>query len=234
VNNNLEQRASSLLSNINELQINQQASIRQKEKLEQEIMKLAKEKELAGDELDIVINAITILRDISDESVKSSYEFIENSLNATLAKVFPNNIRIVKFKEYVTKGQYPQLEMELYVEGNIVMSLKEDSGHGIAQITSFLCELCLIVITGARRIMVMDEILSGLSGAARKAMEDVMWAFAGIGFQFIVCEHGFIPKGSQVYYLEMKGGVSNVIDEYIEEDGVVLRRSWARKKEERR
>ena len=73
----------------------------------------------------------------------------------------------------------------------------------------------------------MDEILSGLSIHNRMIVTDILWAFTDIGFQFIVNEHGYIPKGSKVYHLEMVGDVSRVKESYIEEKGVYLNNSDA-------
>ena len=111
----------------------------------------------------------------------------------------------IRLKEYTRAGQYPQLELELIVENGKVRSLKNDSGHGLMQIISLLCVLSVIVLTGSRRVFVIDEVLSGLSENSRKIVAEILWTFTEIGFQFIVSEHGFIPKGSKVYHLKMTG-----------------------------
>ena len=68
----------------------------------------------------------------------------------------------------------------------------------------------------------MDEIISGLSVHNREVVADILWQFTKVGFQFIVNEHGFVPKGSKVYHLEMVGDVSGVKESYIETQGVYL------------
>jgi ABC-type uncharacterized transport system ATPase subunit len=100
--------------------------------------------------------------------------------------------------------------------------LKSDSGHGLAQIVSLLSILSLIVITGSRRILVMDEVISGLSVRNRQIVSDILWTFTEIGFQFIVNDHGFVPANSKVYHLEMVGDVSSVKQSYIAKKGVYL------------
>ena len=82
--------------------------------------------------------------------------------------------------------------------------------------------ICLIHITHSRKILVMDEIISGLSVHNREVVADILWQFTKVGFQFIVNEHGFVPKGSKVYHLEMVGDVSGVKESYIETQGVYL------------
>lgn len=68
----------------------------------------------------------------------------------------------------------------------------------------------------------MDEVLSGVSVHNRKIVEDILWSFTEIGFQFIINEHGFVPRGSSVYHLEMVGDISHVKQNYIATQGVYL------------
>ena len=68
----------------------------------------------------------------------------------------------------------------------------------------------------------MDEILSGLSDSTREIIADIMWTFTDIGFQFVVCEHGFIPKGAYVYELKNVNDTGVIDKQYYEENGVYL------------
>jgi hypothetical protein len=68
----------------------------------------------------------------------------------------------------------------------------------------------------------MDEIISGVSVHNRYVISDILWTFTEIGFQFIVNEHGFVPKGAKVYTLEMTADVSHIKNTYICRDGVYL------------
>lgn len=206
----------------NQIEVNQKAEEKSKERLENEIKSLAALAKDNREALNIATGAIDLLRQVSDKAVVDAYKFLEDSLNNSLARMFANTTRKIHLKEYTRDGQYPQLEIELEVAGGITRSLKADSGHGIAQIVSLLSILSLIVITNSRRILVMDEIISGLSTNSRKIVSDILWAFTEIGFQFIVNDHGFVPKGSRVYYLEMSGDVSGVKETYIEQEGVYL------------
>ena len=218
----LSKRAMEMINQIEQLEI-EQASLKQtKERLEKQVEKMIADNELKAEELDIVVNAITILREVSDEAVKQSYEFIQDSLNAALERIFKDSVRRIRLKEYTLRGQYPQLEIELRVENGKVRSLKTGSGHGLMQIISLLCVLSLIVITNSRRLLVIDEVLSGLSARARRIIADILWTFTTIGFQFIISEHGFVPKGARVYHLRMKDGVSSVVADYIEPEGIYL------------
>ena len=210
------------LNEVKNIEINQAANIRAKNKLESDINQILELNKNNVEALDIATHAIEILRQVSDEAVGKAYKFLEENLNAALARMFENTTRHVTLREYTRNNQYPQLEIELTVAAGKKRSLKADSGHGLAQIVSLLSILCLIVITNSRRILVMDEIISGLSVHNREVVSDILWTFTEIGFQFIVNEHGFIPRGSKVYHLEMVGDVSHVKETYIEEQGIYL------------
>lgn len=218
----LRQRVNSFISVVNQIEIENAAAERSRQSLENTITQLAEENKNNKEALDIATHAIEILRQVSDEAVSQAYGFLETSLNSALERMFENTTRKIEIKESIRNNQYPQLELILHVGNGKTRSLKTDSGHGLAQIVSLLSILSLIVITGSRRILVMDEVISGLSVHNRKIVSDVLWSFTEIGFQFIVNDHGFIPKGSHVYHLEMNGDVSGVKQHYIADSGVYL------------
>lgn len=218
----LQARVSQFIDEVQQMEISQAANIKARQKLEADIRRLVEENKNNLEAFDIATHAIEILRQVSDEAVSNAYKFLEENLNTALSRMFQNTTRHVTLREYTRNNQYPQLEIELTVAGGKKRSLKADSGHGLAQIVSLLSILCLIVITESRRILVMDEIISGLSVYNREIVSEILWTFTQIGFQFIVNEHGFIPKGSKVYHLEMVGDVSHIKETYIEEAGVYL------------
>lgn len=220
--NDILSRANSLIGSISQMELEQQASIRARKQLEENIQMLTQRISNNREALDIATHAIEILRQVSDEAVAQAYKFLEDRLNGALERMFENTTRRIKLHEYTRNNQYPQLEIELTVANGKKRSLKADSGHGLAQIVSLLSILSLIVLTDSRRILVMDEVISGLSVHNRKIVTDILWQFTQIGFQFIVNEHGYVPKGSKVYHLEMVGDVSGVKQTYIEESGVYL------------
>lgn len=215
-------KANELLKDIEALEVEQQANIVARKRLEDGIKLLVDKNTENKEALDIATHAIEILRQVSDEAVTQAYKFLEESLNSALSRMFEHTTRKIQLHEYTRSNQYPQLEIELLVGNNKKRSLKADSGHGLAQIVSLLSILSLIVLTNSRRILVMDEVISGLSVHNRKIVTDILWQFTEIGFQFLVNEHGYVPKGSKVYYLEMVGDVSGVKESYIEESGVYL------------
>lgn len=218
----LKKRVKEFIDVANQIEIENAAAIRSRQSLEQTITQLMEQNKNNKEALDIATHAIEILRQVSDEAVSQAYGFLQTSLNTTLERIFQHTTRKIEIKEYTRSNQYPQLELVLHVGNGKTRSLKSASGHGLAQIVSLLSILSLIVITGSRRILVMDEIISGLSVHSREVVSDILWTFTEIGFQFIVNDHGFIPKGSHVYHLEMNNDVSGVKKDYIAKKGVYL------------
>lgn len=169
--------------------------------------------------------AMALLNTVKDMNTAQSYAFIEHNLNIALEKVFSGSVRRIRLVEGTYNGKYPELKLELVTENGVKRSLKTDSGHGMRQVVSLLCTLCLICVSGARRFLVLDEVLTGLSSESRRAVDDILWAFADIGFQFIIVEHGFIARGSQVYELKLENGISRCTHEYITEQGFYMGRT---------
>ena len=207
----LIQNVNNFIAVVDQMDIENKAAIKSRQSLEETIQRLAKDNEDNKEALDIATHAIEILREVSDEAVGKAYGFLEQSLNAALERMFENTTRKIQIKESILKNQYPQLEIILHVGNGKTRSLKTDSGHGLAQIVSLLSILSLIVITGSRRILVMDEVISGLSVHNRQIVTDILWSFTEIGFQFLVNDHGYIPEGSHVYHLEMVGDRKSVV-----------------------
>ena len=179
---------------------------------------------LLGEALADNKQALIVLNTVKDMNTAQSYAFIEHNLNIALDKVFSNSVRKIKLIEGAYNNKYPELKLELITENGIKRSLKTDSGHGLRQIVSLLCTLCLICVSGARRFLVLDEVLTGLSGESRLAVDDILWAFAGIGFQFVIVEHGFIAHNSHVYELKLDNGISKVTNDYIATTGFYMDR----------
>jgi len=218
----LKLRANQFMQIVHNIEIENASAITSKQRIENTIAQLVEDNKGNKEALEIAQNAIAVLKQLSDDVVGQAYGFLQENLNTALKRMFKNTIRKIEIKESLLRGQYMQLELILHVGDNKIRSLKTDSGHGIAQIVSLLCILSLIVITNGRRILVIDEVISGLSVNNRRIVNDILWAFTEIGFQFIVNEHGFIPEGSHVYHLEMNGDVSGVKQHYIAEKGVYL------------
>lgn len=220
----LTARMNTLLAGIDNQVIAQQSMLKQQKMLNDSITQLRDSVAKESEELDVVSNAVAILTNISDDTVKENYKFIQDNINAALKKVFPEKLRQIRLVESM-RGHYPQLEFKMYVgndkRGNeIFRTIKSDSGHGVAQMVSLLSLMSLIVISGQRRFVGLDEMTSGMSGNTREVFDSILWAFAEIGFQFVLVDHGYIPKGAKVYVMESHNDIGGVVDTYIEQNGV--------------
>lgn len=166
--------------------------------------------------------ALAVLNKLSEDAIGGSLQFIESNLNDVLARIFVDSPRKIKLKEDIERGKIPVLHIELTAANGIKRSLKADSGHGLRQLVSLLCILCIITITGQRKFLVLDEVMTGMSREMRKAVDEILWCFTEIGFQFVIAEHGFRSKGSKVYQFKLTNDTSEVINEYIEPNGYYL------------
>lgn len=218
----LKEQARQFISVVEQIESQNMASEMAREQLIATINTLIESNKNNKEALDIATHAIELLTKVSDEAVGEAYGFLTESLNTALSRMFKNTTRRIELKERMRNNQYPQLDVILHVGNGKTRSLKGNSGHGLAEIVSLLSILSLIVITGSRRILVMDEIISGVDIENRQIIDDILWTFVQIGFQFIINDHGFVPKGSHVYYLEMVGDVSGVKQDYIATNGVYL------------
>lgn len=220
MNNSILEEAEKFIDVVNKIEAENNAAIRSREQLLWSIEQIRKDNEQYKEAYDVTTHAIEILKKLSDNAVEDAYRFIEGSINDALSKMFTKTSRSIKITEYIRDEKYPQLEIELCVGNGIKRSLKADSGHGIAQIISILSILCLIVLTGARRILCIDEVLSGVSTENKRIITDILWSFTEIGFQFIIVEHGFIPRGAKVYEMELDGDTGRLVNSYISENGL--------------
>ena len=75
--------------------------------------------------------------------------------------------------------------------------------------------MSLIIITGSRKLLVLDEVLSGLSASAKEIISEILNQFTELGFQFVVSEHFFVPSNANVYRLEVNNDISDIADNYI-------------------
>jgi len=219
--NNLLQRADNLMVHANEIEKEHDKRVGTKESLEKTIEDLKKTNTLTSEKLKVATEALAILGKQSDSMVDKSYKFIESNLNMALAKIFQGKTRSIKLREGLMRGT-PTLEFDLIENGGIVRSLKSDSGHGVEQVVSLLSILCLICINGGRRFMVLDEVMSGMDADTRRVINDILWSFTTIGFQFLISEHGFIPEGAYVHVLQNDGTASYVKRRFINNKGVYL------------
>lgn len=186
--------------------------------LQERIQNLTEEVDNDTKVLTNLTQAVALLIKLKDDSLLSTYKFLEKSINDALRQIYPTTRREIKIEEKVRSNTHPQLEFQLITDGGTVQSVT-DSGHGLSQIISLLSTLCLIAITGERKLVLLDEVLSGVSANGRKIIDDILHSFTQIGFQFVIIEHDFIPSNSKVYELGIERGNSKLLNVYKNTDG---------------
>lgn len=141
-----------------------------------------------------------LLNAVSDKTLGAMLDTVTSAVNNVLAEMFRNSgdtyeIRLVKG---LYAGRIAHMKLELMQNGN-PRDLNLQSGDGIKQVISFLFITLLISVSGGRRLIIMDEVLNGLSPeAAEGAVAALFKTFAKSGFQFIMVDQGRYNPGSAI------------------------------------
>ena len=199
-----EQRLSEFNSRFEAAKVNKMSLESTKDMLIKAINEEKAKQNLFIDQLALHEKALAVLNKISEDAIGGSLSFIETNLNDVLARIFVDSPRKIKLKEGIERGKIPVLNIELTAANGVKRSLKADSGHGL------------------RQFLVLDEVMTGMSREMRKAVDDILWCFTEIGFQFVIAEHGFRSRNSKVYQFKLVNDTSNVVQEYIEPNGFYL------------
>ena len=162
-----------------------------------------------------------LLNAVSDKTLGAMLDTVTSAVNNVLAEMFRNSgdtyeIRLVKG---LYAGRIAHMKLELMQNGN-PRDLSLQSGDGIKQVISFLFITLLISVSGGRRLIIMDEVLNGLSPeAAEGAVAALFKTFAKNGFQFIMVDQGRYNPGSSIdditeyATIVKKDGTSRVLEE---------------------
>lgn len=162
-----------------------------------------------------------LLNAVSDKTLGAMLDTVTSAVNNVLAEMFRNSgdtyeIRLVKG---LYAGRIAHMKLELMQNGN-PRDLSLQSGDGIKQVISFLFITLLISVSGGRRLIIMDEVLNGLSPeAAEGAVAALLKTFAKNGFQFIMVDQGRYNPGSSIdditkyVTIVKKDGTSRVFEE---------------------
>lgn len=154
---------------------------------------------------DRYIKACVLMGTVANDTVKVTLDKITTIINKALAVIFPCNSRRVAIQSSMYRGIYPHYDAVLYADGK--ERDFDQSGSGLGEIVGLLFSICLIDISGGRKVLIMDEILNGLHPRAKYILRDLMLAFSK-EFKFILVEYG-LDVGTQ-YEVVNNGGTSTV------------------------
>lgn len=156
-----------------------------------------------------MIEAQQLLTTVSDANTTAVLDYITGIINKTLGELFPHDSRRIYLEKSMYQGQHAHINIKLTGTNGKTRDLTLQSGTGLRQVISFLFVLSLIEIRKGRRLLIADELLSGLHPEAKRIVTDIIRIFAEEGFQFAFVEYGVNDLG-KVYLVEKPGAVATV------------------------
>lgn len=156
-----------------------------------------------------MVEAQQLLTTVSDANTTAVLDYITGIINKTLGELFPHDSRRIYLEKTMYQGQHAHINIKLTGTNGKTRDLTLQSGTGLRQVISFLFVLSLIEIRKGRRLLIMDELLSGLHPVAKNIITDVIKIFAEEGFEFAMVEYGVDTLG-KVYLVEKPNTIATV------------------------
>jgi len=157
----------------------------------------------------IMLEAQALLSTVSDNNTTAVLDYITGIINKALVELFPYDTRRIYLEKSLHGGQHAHIKIKLVNSLGKERDLVLQSGTGLRQVISFLFVVSLIEIRKGRRILVMDELLSGLHPEAKNIIMDILQIFAEEGFQFVMVEYGVDTIG-RLYLVEKPTNTATV------------------------
>lgn len=162
-------------------------------------------------EIDTLKDVQKVLSTISDDNLSKTLDYITDIINKALGEIFKGDTRRVSLHKELYGGQHSHINLELVTGNGVVRDISLQSGTGLRQTVSFLYTLAMIEIQGGRKVLVMDELLSGVHPRAKEVLLDLMKIFSEEGFQFVMVEYGVNDFG-KMYLVENDKGDASVVE----------------------
>lgn len=156
-----------------------------------------------------MLEAQALLTTVSDANTKAILDYIQGVINKALGELFPHDSRRIYLSKTMYRQQHAHINIKLTGTNGVVRDIKLQSGTGLRQVISFLFVLSLIEVRKGRRILIADELLSGLHPEAKRIVMDIIEIFAEEGFQFAMVEYGVNNVG-KIYLVEKPNEVATV------------------------
>lgn len=183
--------------------------LKDKEKLEKRIAERKKELQKAQQDYVNLMNAQKLLSTVSDDNTEATLLFVSGVINKALAEIFKGDTRRIFLSKKLYGGTKPHIVVELENGKGERLDMSIQSGTGLRQIISVLFVICLIEVRKGRRLLILDERLSGLHSEAKRILSEIISIFAEGGFQFIFVEYS-LNKLGKLYNVEKPGNEAKV------------------------
>lgn len=157
--------------------------------LQHQIDEYIKQLEDLNNQYVVFLEAQKLLAVVSDSNTTAVLDYIVGIINKALAELFPYDTRRIYLSKKMFNGQHAHIVVKLVNSEGKERDLSLQSGTGLRQVISFLFVVSLIEIRKGRRILLMDELLSGLHSYAKSIILDIIKIFAEDGFQFVIVEY---------------------------------------------
>lgn len=186
-----------------------EAQYNQIQTIKAKVDNLVKKLEDMNNQYVVMLEAQQLLTTVSDENTRIVLDYITGIINKALGELFPHDTRRIYLEKTMYRGQHAHINIKLTGTNGKTRDLQLQSGTGLRQTISFLFVLSLIEIRKGRKILIADELLSGVHPRAKSILMDVIQIFAEEGFQFVFVEYGVDDVG-RIYIVEKPNDVSTV------------------------
>lgn len=181
--------------------MNLRSQYEQAEKLKAQVDALVTRLQTLNEEYAVFLEAQQLLATVSNNNTTAVLDYITGIINKALGELFPFDTRRVYLEKKLYNGQHAHINVKLVNGEGIERDIQLQSGTGLRQVISFLFVVSLIEVRKGRRLLIMDELLSGLHPHAKNIVFDVIKIFAEEGFQFVIVEYGVNDFG-KIYIAE--------------------------------
>jgi len=135
---------------------------------------------------------------------------IEPLLNFGIRSVYPRLIES-KVIQSIERGK-PTFQIKV-VDGGEPVSLGSAHGGGLSQIIGFLLRVIVIILSGRRRFMILDESFSAVSRDLQPSLSELIRKVTeDLGFQIILITHSEDTafEADKVYAVEPGGNIKEL------------------------
>lgn len=159
-------------------------------------------KEEIEESIEILEKSLKLFQKVSDERNKSAKEALETVINWALSKIFTSQSYDLKIEEHADARSGKTMELYLVDSrtGNS-RSLKLQLGTAMVQIVSFLMLLTVIKFAGSSKVLILDELFSGLEDKEAVLMfSEILTSLArNEGFQIIIVEQNSLISTNEEF-----------------------------------